>query len=153
MTHPLIPQIIDLATPVAAMLELDVVGAVFQTNQNPPVLRVDIRNRQDDTSLEDCERMSHALELALDDAKLIPDGYVLEISSPGISRSLSTDREFTSFKGFPIVITAAEPHEGKSSWTGSLVRRDDEAIYLNQKGRTIAIPRHLISKVQLVDHS
>ena len=29
MTHPLIPQLIDLATPVAENLGLEVVGAVF----------------------------------------------------------------------------------------------------------------------------
>jgi ribosome maturation factor RimP len=32
MTHPLVPQIIDLATPVAAELGLEIVGAVFHTN-------------------------------------------------------------------------------------------------------------------------
>ncbi|MFM7559012.1 MAG: ribosome maturation factor RimP, partial [Cylindrospermopsis raciborskii] len=54
MTHPLVPQIIDLATPLAAELGLEVVGMVFHTNQRPPVLRVDIRNPQQDTSLTDC---------------------------------------------------------------------------------------------------
>jgi ribosome maturation factor RimP len=149
MTHPLIPQIIDLAVPVAASLGLDVVGAVFHTNQNPPVLRVDIRNLEQDTGLDDCERMSRALEAALDASNLIPDAYVLEVSSPGISRLLTTDREFISFKGFPIVVSASEPYEGYKQWTGQLVRRDDTAIYLSQKGRTIAIPRHLVTQVQL----
>ncbi len=153
MTHPLIPPVIDLATPVAATLGLDVVGAVFQTNQHPPVLRIDIRNRQQDTSLDDCERMSHALEAALDAANLIPDAYVLEISSPGISRSLTTDREFVSFKGFPVVVTATAPHAGHTTWTGQLIRRDAEAVYLSQKGRPIAIPLHLVSTVQLVTRS
>ncbi|HAJ62493.1 MAG TPA: ribosome maturation factor RimP, partial [Cyanobacteria bacterium UBA8543] len=44
MTHPLIPQLLDLATPVAENLGLEVVGAVFHTDRRPPVLRVDIRN-------------------------------------------------------------------------------------------------------------
>lgn len=151
MTHPLIPQLVDLATPVAATLGLDVVGAVFHTNQHPPVLRVDIRNLSQDTSLDDCERMSRALEAALDTSGLIPDAYVLEVSSPGISRSLSTDREFTSFKGFPVTVTTTEPHNGSTTWTGQLIRRDEASIHLSQKGRSIAIPRHLVSSVQLVD--
>jgi ribosome maturation factor RimP len=153
MTHPLIPQIIELATPVANALGLDVVGAVFHTNQHPPVLRVDIRNLEQDTGLDDCERMSRALEAALDAADVIPDAYVLEISSPGISRSLTTDREFISFKGFPVVVTTSEPHEGQTSWTGQLLRRDETALYLSQKGRSVAIPRHLVSRVQLVERS
>jgi ribosome maturation factor RimP len=151
MTHPLIPKIIELAAPVANTLGLDVVGAVFHTNQHPPVLRVDIRNLEQDTGLDDCERMSRALEAALDAADVIPDAYVLEISSPGISRSLTTDREFISFKGFPVVVTTSEPYDGQLTWAGQLLRRDEAALYLSQKGRSISIPRHLISKVQLAE--
>jgi ribosome maturation factor RimP len=153
MAHPLIPQIIDLASPVAEGLGLEVVGAVFQTNQSPPVLRVDIRNPEQDTSLDDCERMSRALEAALDATDIIPDAYILEISSPGISRHLSSDREFISFKGFPVLIETTEPYEGKKSWQGKLLKRDEEAVYINQKGRAIAIPRSLITRVQLEEQS
>jgi ribosome maturation factor RimP len=149
MAHPLIPPILDLASPVAESLGLEVVGAVFHTNQSPPVLRVDIRNLTQDTSLDDCERMSHALDAALDAADLIPDAYVLEVSSPGISRSLTTDREFSSFKGFNVTITTSEPFEGQKVRSGQLIRRDETAVYLNQKGRTIAIPRELVRTVQL----
>ncbi len=149
MAHPLIPQIIDLATPVAESLGLEIVGAVFHTNQRPPVLRVDIRNPSQDTGLDDCERMSRALEPALDAADIIPDAYVLEISSPGISRQLITDREFISFKGFTVVVNTSQPYEGQPQWTGQLIKRDENAVYLNQKGRAVAIPRSLITRVQL----
>jgi len=151
MPHPLIPQITELATPVAAALGLDVVGAVFHTNQSPPVLRIDIRNQQQDTSLQDCALMSQALEAVLDESEVIPDAYVLEVSSPGISRTLITDREFISFKGFPVEVTTLEPYKGQNIWTGNLVRREDESVYLSQKGRAIAIPCPLIERVQLVE--
>ncbi|MBD2446762.1 ribosome maturation factor RimP [Nostoc sp. FACHB-152] len=149
MTHPLVPQIIDLATPVAAELGLELVGAVFHTNQRPPVLRIDIRNLQQDTGLDDCERMSRALEACLDAAEIIPDAYVLEVSSPGISRQLVTDREFISFKGFPVIVTTSPPHDGQPEWNGQLIRRDETKIYLNQKGRVVEIPRSVITRVQL----
>lgn len=151
MTHPLIPQIIDLAAPLAQEFGLDVVGAVFQTNKTPPVLRVDIRNLRNNTSVDDCEKMSRALEQQLDTTGIIPDSYVLEISSPGISRQLTTDREFISFKGFSLTVKTYGPYEGKKEWRGKLKRRDDQAVYLNQKGREIAIPRQLIARVQLDD--
>ncbi|AFY48606.1 hypothetical protein Nos7524_2780 [Nostoc sp. PCC 7524] len=149
MAHPLVPQITDLAIPVAEQLGLEVVGIVFHTNQRPPVLRVDIRNPQQDTGLDDCERMSRALETSLDAAEIIPDAYVLEVSSPGISRQLVTDREFISFKGFPVIVSTAPPHEGQQEWNGQLIRRDETKVYLNQKGRVIEIPRSLITRVQL----
>jgi ribosome maturation factor RimP len=151
MPHPLIPQILDLAAPVAESLGLAVVTAVFHTNQNPPVLRVDVRSQQEDTGLEDCEQMSRALEQILDASNLLPDAYVLEISSPGISDSLSSDREFISFRGFPVQVTTSEPVKGKTEFTGSLVKRDETAVHLNLKGRAIAIPRHLVTRVLLVE--
>ncbi len=149
MPHPLIPQIIELATPVAENLGLEVVGVVFHTNQRPPVLRVDIRNPQQNTGLDDCERMSRALETTLDQANTIPDAYVLEVSSPGVSRELIADREFISFKGFAVIVSTSQPYEGQKEWTAQLIGRDDKAVYLNQKGRAVAIPRSLIARVQL----
>lgn len=149
MTHPLVPQILDLATPIAEALELEVVEIVFQTNKRPPILRVDIRNPSNDTGLDDCERMSRALEETLDATELIPGSYILEISSPGISRQLVTDREFVAFKGFAVLIKTYAPYEDRKEWRGNLQGRDEEAIYINQKGRAIAIPRQLVATVQL----
>lgn len=149
MTHPLTPQILELAIPVAESIGLDVVSVVFHTNHSPPVLRLDIRNPHQDTSLDDCERMSRAFEATLDASDVIPDAYVLEVSSPGISRSLSTDREFISFKGFDVVLTLSEPFKGSKSVSGQLIRRDEEAVHLNQRGRAIAIPRAHVQTVQL----
>jgi ribosome maturation factor RimP len=149
MTHPIIPEIIDLATPIAQSLDLEVVEVVFQTNKRPPVLRIDVRNLHEDTSLNDCERMSLALEATLDATEIMPGSYVLEVSSPGISRELITDREFQVFKGFAVVVLTSPPYENQKKWQGRLQGRDSEAIYLNQKGRAIAIPRALVTKVQL----
>jgi ribosome maturation factor RimP len=149
MTHPLVPQIIELAAPVATELGLEVVGVVFQTNQSPPVLRIDIRNPERDTGLNDCERMSRALEPCLDEADIIPGAYDLQISSPGISRELTSDKEFISFKGFPVIVSTTEPYDGQKEWRGQLIRRDETKVYLNQKGRSFGIPRSLIFRVLL----
>jgi ribosome maturation factor RimP len=151
MAHPLIPKILDLAAPIAASVGLEVVGAVFYTNQRPPVLHIEIRNPNQDTGLEDCEQMSRALEEQLDLVEWIPDAYVLEVSSPGISQFLSSDREFISFKGFPVRVKTSEPYKGRTSWQGKLIRRDETAVYLNQKGRQVTIPRPMVTQVQLCD--
>lgn len=151
MAHPLIPQVIELVAPVAKTLGLEVVGAVFHTNQRPPVLRIDICNNQQFTSLDDCEKMSRALEATLDTADIVPGAYVLEVSSPGISRVLATDREFVSFKGFTVIVKTSEPYEGHQEWAGNLIGRDDSSVRLNRKGRAIAIPRSLVARVQLAE--
>ena len=151
MTHPIVPKIIELASPLADEIGLELVDAVFQTNKTPPVLRVDVRNSQGDTSLENCEQMSRILEENLDLDEIIPGAYVLEISSPGISRTLTTDREFIAFKGFAVSIKTFAPYKNKKQWAGRLQYRDETTVHINDKGKAIAIPRDLIAKVQLED--
>lgn len=154
MVHPLIPQVLELAAPIAEQLGLEVVEAVFQTNQSPPVLRIDVRSLEnEDTGLDDCARMSEAFEAVLDTTDIIPDAYVLEVSSPGVSPALETDRDFVVFKGFMVEVNLSDPHKDKRHWVGQLVRRDDAAVVLSQKGKTIAIPRDLVVMVQLSDQS
>ncbi len=151
MAHPLIPKITDIANPIAAELGLEVVAVVFHTNQRPPALRVDIRNPTADTGLQDCERMSRALEAALDADEIVPFAYALEVSSPGTSRELTTDREFNAFSGFAVRVTTDLPVDGKTEWQGQLIRRDETKIYLSQKGRTVEILRESVGKVYLDD--
>ncbi|MEM6501337.1 MAG: ribosome maturation factor RimP [Cyanobacteria bacterium P01_C01_bin.89] len=151
MTHPLIPTIIDLATPIASELGLEVVNAAFHTNQSPPVLRLEVRNPGTDTSLDNCEKMSRALEAQLDEHESVPDSYVLEVSSPGLSNLLESDRDFASFKSFAVAVDLTEPHKGKRHWEGTLVGRDDDHVRLSQKGRVVKLPRSLVQAVQLAD--
>ena len=149
MTHPLIPQIFQIAEEVASPLGLEVVDVVLHTNKNPMVLRVDIRNPDQNTGLEDCERMSRALEPTLDEADLIPQAYVLEISSPGAERQLQGDREFVAFRGFMVTVSAADLPEGKQSWSGHLMSRNETHVTISIKGRIVNIPRELVERVEL----
>lgn len=150
MAHPVIPQVIEIATPIAADLGLEVVGAVFQTNQSPPVLRVDVRNlTAADTSLNDCERMSIALGEDLEASQVLPDAYVLEVSSPGVSNQLETDRDFIVFKGFAVEVKLHTPHKGKKVWIGTLLERTESKLAISQRGRRISLPNELIESVLL----
>ncbi|MGD1930577.1 MAG: ribosome maturation factor RimP [Leptolyngbyaceae cyanobacterium] len=154
MAHPLIPEVLDLATPVAKHLGLEVVDAVFQTNHSPPVLRIDVRNcQQEDTSLNDCEQMSQALEAVLDESDLIPDAYVLEVSSPGVSSELLSDRDFIVFKGFMVEVQLSEPYKDRHTWLGQLLKRDADHLYLSRKGKPTKLPRTLVETVQLSDQA
>jgi ribosome maturation factor RimP len=149
MSHPLIPQIFQIAEEVASPLGLEVVDVVLHTNKNPMVLRVDIRNPDQNTGLEDCERMSRALEPTLDEADLIPQAYVLEISSPGAERQLQGDREFVAFRGFMVTVSAADLPEGKQTWSGHLMSRNETHVTISIKGRIVNIPRELVERVEL----
>ncbi|MEO0949663.1 MAG: hypothetical protein AAFY11_16300 [Cyanobacteria bacterium J06641_5] len=60
---------------------------------------------------------------------------------------LTSDRDFASFKSFPVIVKTAPPHKGKQEWRGRLVGRDTDAVYLNQRGRTVTIPRASVVRV------
>ncbi len=149
MSHPLIPHISQVAEEVASPLGLEVVNVVLHTNKNPTVLRVDIRNPNQNTGLDDCERMSRALETTLDAIDLIPQAYVLEISSPGADRLLQGDREFVAFRGFMVAVNTISAYEGKQIWTGHLISRNENHVSISIKGRVVNIPRELIERVEL----
>jgi ribosome maturation factor RimP len=149
MTNPLIPEITEIAKPIAQDLNLEIVNLVFLSHQNPPVLRVDIRNLSGDTSLDNCEKMSRLLEETLDANNIIPSAYVLEISSPGIGDNLTSDREFISFKGFPVMVETNTEYKKRTQWDGNLQGRDEKAIHINCKGKMVAIPREIVTRVTL----
>lgn len=149
MTHPLIPSIEKLAQPIAEKLHLKIVNIIFETNKNPVNLRINIENLSGDTSLENCENMSRLLEESLDQENIISSAYTLEISSPGIGNNLTTERDFISFKGFPIVVSTNGVFKKKNKWHGRLQGKDEEAVYVNCKGKIVAIPHNIISKVEL----
>jgi ribosome maturation factor RimP len=149
MTNPLIKSIKTLAEPIAEQLNLKIVNIIFQTNKNPANLRIDIKNLLGETSLENCEKMSRLLEESLDKENIIPLAYTLEISSPGISNQLTTDREFISFRGFPVIVETNTVFKKRTKWQGKLQGRDEESVYVNCKGKIVKIPRNIISQVEL----
>jgi ribosome maturation factor RimP len=148
MSHPLIPVVHELAKPVAAHLGLDAVAVYYYTHHSPPTLRVDIRHPGRDITLDDCEQMSHRLAEVLDASECVQTAYILEISSPGLANTLTTDRDFQSFRGFPVQVSLNHTNTHQA-WSGTLIGRDETAVYLNQKGRKITIPREQVTSVQL----
>jgi ribosome maturation factor RimP len=147
---PYLQSLWQLIEPTVAALDLEIVGLHHQTHHNPPILRVDIRNPQQDTGLADCERVSRAIEPILDGAEhLLPEAYVLEVSSPGAERNLTTDREFQVFRGFSVAIHVSPPIKGKSDWRGKLLERTEDAVVVMIQGRKVPLPRGQVTQVLL----
>ena len=105
MPHPLLPDLETLATDVAASKGFDLCGIQLLTHMSPMTLEVQIRHSSGaDVSLDDCAGFSGVLGDALEASTLLTDAYVLEISSPGIGDQLSSDRDFQTFRGFPVEV-------------------------------------------------
>jgi ribosome maturation factor RimP len=72
-----------------------------------PVLdvRIDRRDEQKVT-VEDCTRVSRALEARFDTSGQLGDRYVLEVSSPGVERPLRHAADWRRFAGRRAVVTS-----------------------------------------------
>ena len=86
-------------------------------------------DKADGVTLDDCERVSRALEAPFDEA--IERGYELEVSSPGLDRPLRTEGHFQRAIGEAIRVKTYAPIEGQRNWTGTLRDVQNEAIRLD----------------------
>ena len=93
---------------------------------------------------------SGLLDDALEAAGLIEDAYVLEISSPGIAETLNEDRDFRSFRGFPVCVRYRDAKTGaEAEREGLLLERTDDSVQINVRGRTVRLPRADVIAVRL----
>ncbi len=75
--------------------------------------------------------------------------YELIISSPGVRDELHSDRDYTTFRGFPVVVLTTEEFKKKKELLGTLVGRDEDHVRISIKGRVVKIPRGICLKVAL----
>ncbi len=106
-----------------------------------------------DVSLDECAALSAPLGESLEAGGLLESAYVLEISSPGIGEELRDDRDFSSFRGFPVAVERIEGSGVETSLEGLLLGRDEAAVLLNRRGRTMRIPRAEVRRVRLTSPS
>lgn len=122
-----------------------------------PVLRLRIDAAQGDrpVTVEDCARVSRAIEPYLDAREDLPDRYVLEVSSPGVERPLVRARDYERFAGREVALTGYGPLAGRGRrLTGRLLglaADGEERIRLElEDGEEVEIPRAEIARANLV---
>lgn len=81
--------------------------------------------------IEDCQELSEKLEAQLDEKDIIPDRYILEVSSPGIDRVLRKPRDYEREQGKKVDVTLYAPMDGEKTLTGILTGFDGTAITLD----------------------
>jgi ribosome maturation factor RimP len=107
-------------------------------------------------SVDDCTRISRALEEYLEDASAVPERYVLEVSSPGVERPLLKPADFQRFAGQEIALKlATKLPDGSKRVEGELLGLQEqdgqERIRLRREdGSEIDIPRADVVRAHLV---
>ena len=74
-------------------------------------LRVFI-DKPEGVDINDCERVSRAINDPLDELDPIENAYCLEVCSPGIERELVRDEHFEQFLGADVMVRLRRPIEG-----------------------------------------
>lgn len=79
-------------------------------------------------SLDDCEAVSRAIDPLLDSADFLPDSYNLNVSSPGLDRPLTLERDFKKNNGKEIEISFYKQIDGKKKISGVLTAWSDTDV-------------------------
>ena len=81
----------------------------------------------------DCENVSRAFSDALDQEDFIPDAYILEVSSPGLGRTLKKDRHFEKSLGMEVEVKLFKAIDKVKEFVGNLESYDSESITISKE--------------------
>ena len=101
-------------------------------------------------SLEDCEKVSNAINDILDREDLVKEQYFLEVSSPGIERVLKKDKHFEKNIGKEVLAKLFKPQNGIKQISGTLEDFDKDNILIKTDDKTIKIERKNIAGIKTV---
>ncbi len=113
-------------------------------------LRVFI-DRDGGVGIDDCERVSRAIDPILDEQDPIESSYYLEVSSPGLSRELTRQAHFDAMRGRPVLLRLYRPRDGKREIAGTLLSADAQTVTLQTETGTEAFERSAVATVRLDD--
>jgi ribosome maturation factor RimP len=130
-TTDIADRIREAARPLARAEGVELLDARLVREGPSQVLRLTIEREGAPTSVADCERVSKAVERALDTLDVVPGSYVLEVSSAGLTRPLRTLPDFKRAIGVPVRVV---PRGGPGGPVTGILREAGE------NGITLELP-------------
>jgi ribosome maturation factor RimP len=90
-------------------------------------------DKPEGVNIIDCENVSRALSDALDAEDYIPDAYILEVSSPGLGRTLKKDRHLEKSLGETVELRTYKPIDKRKEFSGILKAFDKDTITIEDE--------------------
>ena len=135
---------------IANIWGFEVCSLNVRTNQNPIVIEIIIKKiNGDDISLDDCAQFNTPASEEIENSNLLNCSYVLEISSQGVSDELTSDRDFKTFKGFPVNVQLNQKKSKVKFLNGLLYEKSKDYLAINIKGKIKKIPFDEVQKISL----
>ena len=145
--NALVEQIAEIVKPIAEELSYDIYHIEYVKESGEYYLRIYIE-KDGGVSLNDCEALSRRVSDVLDEKDPITDAYFLEVSSPGLNRTLFTNEHYTRFIVNEVLVKLAKAVEGTKTIKGILKENNESSITV-EGAEEINIPKDKIKSVNL----
>lgn len=139
----------NLLEPAINALGFRLWGIEYIPQGRHSLLRVYL-DKEGGIDIEDCAIASRQISSILDVEDPISGEYTLEVSSPGLDRTLFTLEQFTEYLGWHVTLKLTENFENKRKFTGQLKAVVDDEIVIIIGDEEYTIPYELVEKASLV---
>ena len=120
----------ELILPIAKQFGVEIYDVEYVKEGSDWYLRAYI-DKLGGVNITDCENVSRALSDKLDEEDFIEDAYILEVSSPGLGRTLKKDRHLAKSIGAKVEIKTYKPIDKQKEFRGVLLSYDANQITLS----------------------
>ena len=140
----------NLLKKVANKFDLEICSLNIKTNHKPIIIEIIIKKTNgDDISLDDCALLNNPASDEIENSNLFNCSYVLEITSQGVSDELISERDFKTFKGFPVNVELNQKYSKIKFMNGLLYEKSKDYLAINIKGKIKKIPFDEVLKISL----
>ncbi|MBU3208321.1 ribosome maturation factor RimP [Clostridium algidicarnis] len=146
--NPLIENLDLLIRPIVEDKGYEMYYLEFVKDDGENYLRVYIES-ENGISLEDCEKVSRPISTMLDEKDPIAESYYLEVSSPGLNRSLHTEKHYEYSINKEVLVRLNKKLNDNKLYKGTLVSFDNENIVLSIEDEVLSIPRDIIKAMNI----
>ena len=142
-------ELIKLLDPAIERMGYELADLELKTGGADGMLRLFI-DRAEGIGIEDCESVSRQVSAILDVEDPVEGNYALEVSSPGLDRTLTKPAHFRRFMGQDIRVKLRFPLSGRRNYRGSLTSADEEKIEVEVDGESHSLPIATIESARLI---
>jgi len=143
-----VERVKELIAPYLSENDIELVDVIYRREAGGMVLRF-LVDKPYGINLKECEDLNIYLSGLLDKEDLIDNHFTLEVSSPGLDRTLKADKDFERVIGKPLNVSTFEPIDGHREHEGTLIGVEKENIVVESSGVSVVIPRNKIAKAVL----
>jgi ribosome maturation factor RimP len=144
----LLQEVRQVVEPILESLGFELVDLEYQRESHGWVLRIYL-DREGGVSLDDCAGISHEVGAVLEVKDLIPSAYILEVSSPGLTRPLKKPEDFNKFQNQMVKIKLYEPLDGRRNFKGTLLGLEGDRVRVEVEQQVYELPLQRIAKANL----